>query len=101
MYIENLEMQDFENFAKLFNCSVSKVDKNKTEVYIQLFTGAMGPQPEMWISDFELKTSVYYKDFEKKLQTEYILLMKEKFGKKYQEDYTKHYNKKIEEERII
>ena len=102
MYIEKLTEKDFEEFAVLFNCGVSKIEKStNNEVYLQLFTGAMGPQPEMWLSDFDLRTSTNYRYAEKQLKTQYIHFMNKKFGKKYQVDYTENYNKQMEENRII
>jgi len=102
MYIEQLTKIDFDKFASLFNSSVSSIKNSKSdEIYLQLFTGAMGPQPEMWITDFDLTTSMYYKFAEKQLKTQYILFMNEKFGKQYQDDYTENFNKQIEEDRII
>lgn len=102
MYIEKLTEKDFEEFAIFFNCGVSKVKKsNNNELYLQFFTGAMGPQPEMWLSDFDLKASTYYKYAEQQLKTKYIQFMHSKFGEKYQTDYTENYNKQVEENRII
>lgn len=102
MYIEKLTEKDFEEFAVLFNCGVSKIENStNNELYLQLFTGAMGPQPEMWLSDFDLRTSTNYTYAEKQLKTQYIHFMNKKFGKKYQVDYTENYNKQMEENRII
>ena len=61
----------------------------------------MGPQPEMWLSDFDLRTSTNYRYAEKQLKTQYIHFMNKKFGKKYQEDYIENYNKQMEDNRII
>lgn len=102
MYIEQLTERDFDKFAIAFNCSVSNVKKSDSnQIYLQLFTGAMGPQPEMWISDFDLTTSSSYKFAEKQLKKQYVLFMNKKFGEQYHNDYTENYNKQIEEDRII
>lgn len=102
MYIEELTLKDFEAFAKLFRCGVSEVrNVEDNEIYVQLFTGAMGPQPELRLSDFNLTTSTYYKSFEKQLKKRYIHFMHDKFGKKYQKDYTENYNIQKEEDRIL
>ena len=102
MYIEKLTKKDFKNFASLFNCDVARVEEaNNNELYLQFFTGAMGPQPEMWLSDFDLSTATNYKYAEKQLKTQYVHFMYEKFGKKYQADYMANYNQKIEADRII
>ena len=102
MYIEQLTQQDFNKFASLFNCSVSQIKQSSNnKLYLQLFTGAMGPQPELWLSDFNLTTSSYYKFAEKQLKEQYILFMNTKFGKSYKENYTNYYNNKIKEDRIL
>lgn len=101
MYIEKLSEEDIEKFASLFDSSVSKVENlEDKELYLQLFTGKMGPQPEMWLSDFDLRTSIYYKDAEKRLKSEYIHFMNDKFDG-YYADYTANYNMRVEEDRII
>ncbi len=102
MYIEQLTEKDIKEFAGLFDCGVSNLKKsNENELYIQLFTGAMGPQPEMWLSDFDLRTSTSYKWAEKQLKTRYIHFMNNKFGKEYKAKYTESYNKQVAENRMI
>lgn len=102
MYIEQLTENDFKKFADIFDCGIAKIKTTENNgVYLQLFTEAMGPQPEVWLFDFNLTTSTYYKFAEKELKTQYIHFMHDKFGEKYQQDYTENYNKKTEKERII
>lgn len=102
MYIEQLTEKDFNQFASIFNCGVDRVKKsNNNELYVRLFTGIMGPQPELWISDFDLRTSIYYRPVQKQLKKEYIQFMYDKFGEQYKQDYTNNYNKQVEENRII
>ena len=60
MFIERLENKDFESFGEKFNCRVSKTERIENGIYLQLFTGYMGSQPEMCISDFDLRTSEYF-----------------------------------------
>lgn len=50
------------------------------EIYVQLFTEAIGPQSKLRLSDFNLTTSIYYKSFEKQLKKRYIHFMHDKFG---------------------
>lgn len=101
MYIEQLTEKDFKQFANIFDCGVDNVKKSNNEIYIRLFTGAMGPQPELWISDFDLRTSIYYRHAQKRLKKVYIQFMYDKFGEQYKQDYANNYNKQVEENRII
>ena len=70
-------------------------------MYLQLFTTGMGPQPEMWLSDFDLKISEYYKKAEYELRIRYVIFMCKKFGKKYKKDYIQYEKNLKEEDKIL
>lgn len=61
------------------------------EIYVRLFNGAMRPLPEMYFSDFDLRTTERYKSFQPKLKEEYFKFMTNIFGEDYKQDLTKHY----------
>lgn len=101
MYVEQLTEKDLKKFTKGFECSVLESKKiNNNELYLQLFTTGKGPQPEMWLSDFDLKISEYYKKAEYELKMRYVFFMYKKFGKKYKEDYIQNCNIQ-KEDRIL
>lgn len=101
MYIENLTEKDLQTYANMFKCNIAEINRTNNEIYLKLIVDAMGPQPEIWLSDFNLITSNYYKEFEKELKKQYVLFLNKKFGKKYKKDYIENYKKLCEDEKVL
>ena len=95
MFIEKLNEKDFEEFANSYHCSLAEMKKQKDgSVYVQFFTGYMGPSPEFWLTDFDLKSNAYYKHAEKSAENRWRKLLLNKFGEKYKTALSKYLNEK-------
>lgn len=99
MFVEKINLNDIEKFAKKFDVSVSSYEeqinsetKNK-EIIVEFFNGAMGPQPTFVFSDFEAKSyDNCYKTFDPVIEREWRKLLYNKFGQEYLTELSNYFN---------
>lgn len=100
MFVEKLTDKNLKDFAEKFNCSLTTILKYNNDdmiIYLKLFNGSYGPQPEMTLSDFDCRLNDYYSFANEKIKTDWIKFLYEKFGEEYKTKLIDFTTNQIEE----